>query len=316
MLEVNDLKHMRRLAAAWMATVCLLIPMQGSAFAESATAPVDNSGAFAPEQTAETGSHGEVDQSAALGQSAADAQGGVDINEIIAEGDMQVDPSDEPAEDGVSFDTSDEYVSGEIAGTIESSPTEEPVVTTPPNAADPNQVAGNNTARRVDVSSVQFSALTDASLGFTFNYPSNWVNIPGIRTVCFHEPVEEGEFPARITISVKTMSHTVENDVLVTQLTKFMRTISKQYASKTFQAGKVNKKDKFFKRNAYSNTYMAYYGDTEVKGFIIGCGIGKAVVVGHFCASYEDYAPMRSLMRYMLNSAQLLKEPAATKKAK
>ena len=67
-----------------------------------------------------------------------------------------------------------------------------------------------------------------------------------------------GDFPARITISAKTISHTVENDMLITQLSKFMRTISKQYAYKTFQTGKANKKDRFLKRIAFSNTYMAY----------------------------------------------------------
>ena len=297
-----------RLAAAFTTIAALLSPVGFSAVAESAQPTDDISSYFQPDQTVEVGSHGEVDQSALLEQSTDESQEGVDINEIIAEGDMQIEPSEEPSEEDVSFDTSDEYVSGEIAGSIDKSATEEPVVTTPPTEEDPNQVAGNNTARRVDVSSVQFSALTDASLGFTFNYPSNWVNIPGIRTVCFHEPVEEGDFPARITISIKTTSHTVENDVLITQLTKFMRTISKQYAAKTFQTGKVNLKDTFFKRTAFSNTYMAYYGDIEVKGFIIGCAIGKSIVVGHFCSTYEDYAPMRSLMRYMFNSAQLLKD--------
>ena len=296
----------RRWMAALLASVCLLSPACHSAIAENTSEPEVGSEAFEPAETASVGSHGEVDQSALLDLPTVEPQETIDINEIIAEEDMLLNPSEEPSEEeSISFDTSDEYVSGDTAAV---SDTEAPVETEAPAEEDPNQLAGNNTTRRIDVSSVQFSALTDASLGFTFNYPSNWVNIPGVRTVCFHEPVEDDDFPARIAISVKTMSHTVENDVLMEQLTKFMRTISRQYASSTFQSGKINKKDHFMNRTAFSNTYMAYYGNVEIKGFIIGCAVGKAIVVGHFCSTYEDYAPMKSLMRYMINSAQVLSD--------
>ncbi len=309
------MKPFRRLTAASVALACLLSPI-GCAFAETAAPTQPPADYFAPQGTAEVGSHGEVDQSALLDAPTVEPQETIDINEIIAEEEMLSEDTDVSG-DPVAMDTGDEYVDGGVGADDGDFIAEEtPESTEEPASEDPNQIAGNNSARRVDVSSVQFSALRDASLGFTFNYPSDWINVPGIRTVCFHAPAEEGEFPARITISVKRTTHTVENDVLLTQLQKFMRTISKRYAASTFQAGKINKKDSFLKRNAYSNTYLAYYGDVEVKGFIIGCGVGKSIVVGHFCASYEDYGPMKSLMRYMFNSAQLLSQGDSKKKKK
>ena len=82
----------------------------------------------------------------------------------------------------------------------------------------------------------------------------------------------------------------------------------KQYDAKTFQLGSANSQDTFLGKKAYSNTYLAYSGDTEVKGFIIGRAFGKTMVVFHFCASYEDYTAMESVMRYMLKSVQLVEE--------
>ena len=186
------------------------------------------------------------------------------------------------------------------------------------NDTEPNQIASANDGLPVptdvppvEVGSVQFSALTDSSLGFTFNYPTAWENIPGLHTVCYREVTQDGAFPSRIAISVKRMPHSVQNDILTQELTAYMRTISKQYASSTFQAGKVNTDDTFLGRKALSNTYMAYYGDTEVEGFIIGCAVGKAIVVGHFSATYQNYQSLYNVMRYMFNSAQLLNAKAA-----
>ena len=60
--------------------------------------------------------------------------------------------------------------------------------------------------------------------------------------------------------------------------------------------------------HAYSNTYLAYSGETEVKGFVIGRAVKRVLYVFHFCAAYEDYQAMESIMRYILNSVQLVGE--------
>ena len=73
--------------------------------------------------------------------------------------------------------------------------------------------------KAIDPSTVQFSALVDTAMGFTFNYPSNWVNVPGIYTVCFREAVEPGDFPARVAITGKLLVHSPEGTVLTDELT-------------------------------------------------------------------------------------------------
>ena len=159
----------------------------------------------------------------------------------------------------------------------------------------------------IDPSTYQFSALTDTSLGFTFNYPTRWENLPGVFTVCFRETVEPGDFPARVAVSAKKMVHTVEGGTLSSQLSKYMRSIYQMYEPSTFQPGSANESDSFLGRPAMSNTYLAYYGDIEVKGFIIGTAVEKTIYVFHFCASYQDYVAMEGIMRYMLNSVELVK---------
>ena len=160
----------------------------------------------------------------------------------------------------------------------------------------------------VDTSTYQFSALTDSTLGFTFNYPSHWENVPGIYTVCYREVVEPGDFPARVSITVKRLTHSPSDYDITEQLTSFVHTIYKQYDADTFQTGTPNTQDTFLGKVAFSNTYLAFSGENEVQGFVIGCAIGRTMYVFHFCATYADYHAMESMMRYMLRSVQLIEK--------
>lgn len=238
----------------------------------------------------EEGSHGEEDQSANLPEqmpTVAPAQ--------PLEGVEDVSPRDEPsAEAGT-----DEYFSVDdlIARTEEFQTYDE--------SADPGPSAGTT---QIDPNTMQFSALTDTSLHFTFNYPTNWENLPGVYTICFREPVEAGDYPARVSVTGKLLVHSPEGTELTDELTAFVRTISKQYNPEFFQLGTLNAQDTFMGRQAYSNTYRAYSGETEVKGFIIGCSVGRRLYVFHFNASYKDYEAMEKIMRYMVQSVQLVEQ--------
>ncbi len=170
------------------------------------------------------------------------------------------------------------------------------------------EAAPAQSASTVDTSTYQYSALTDTSLGFTFNYPSHWENVPGVYTICFREKVEEGDFPARVAITAKTLVHTPDELAMTDQLTEYLRLVHKQYEAATFQAGTPNNQETFLGKPAMSNTYLAYSGDHEVKGFIIGTAVGRTMYVFHFCATYEDYGAMESMMRYMVKSAEVVEK--------
>lgn len=250
---------------------------------EPASAPAEISSEETP--VPEEGSHGEEDQSQAL----ADMPTLAPVETVAGE------------VEGDSGDDSGDYFS--VDDLINQTQADE--FDTYDEAAHPQP---NADIEVIDPSTVSFSALTDTTMGFTFNYPSSWVNVPGVYTVCYREMVEPGDFPARVAITGKKLVHSPEGTVITDELTAFVRTIYKQYDANTFQLGTSNSEDTFMGRQAYSNTYLAYSGETEVKGFVIGTNVGKALYVFHFCASYEDYAAMEKLMRYMLKSVELVEK--------
>ena len=113
-----------------------------------------------------------------------------------------------------------------------------------------------------------------------------------------------GVFPARVSITRKKLNHTVEDKVLNQELKEFVRVVAKQYAASSFQLGTASSAETFLGRAAISDTYLAYAGDTEVKGYIIGTSVGMYLVVFHFCAPYDEYVAMENVMKYMVRSVQ------------
>ena len=175
--------------------------------------------------------------------------------------------------------------------------------------------AAHEEASAIDTNAYQYTQVTDENIDFTFNVPSHWQLVPGIYTVCYREEVGEGDFPARLAITRKKLVHTPDNRALMEQLTSYMKMVGKQYDKATFQTSEPNHEATFMGRPAFSNTYLAYWGDIEVKGFVIGCAVQRTLYVLHFCASYADYAAMESMLNYIVNSVTL-KETEEGKKKK
>ncbi len=251
----------------------------------------------APEvtETPDEGYHGEEDQSAALEEMPTLAP-----VEPLEGADVPASEDDEYFSlDGMLED------SGEDAPEAEAEPAPEPQGE---GEAPVDGEAAPTSHPAVDTSTYQFSSLTDTTLGFTFNYPSHWENLPGVYTICFREKVEPGDFPARVAITAKRLVHTPDEEVMLEELSEYMRLVRKQYDTATFQAGTPNTEERFLDKPAMSNTYLAYSGENEVKGFIIGTSVGRVVYVFHFSAAYEDYAPMESMMRYMIKSCEIVEK--------
>ena len=251
-------------------------------------APEGSSDAFAPSITEapDEGYHGEEDQSAAL-------EAMPTLEPVVPLDGADAAPAVE--EDYFSIDAM-------LEGVDDDAP--KPDAQSEP--ANDGEGQGQPVQPAVDTSTYQFSALTDTSLGFTFNYPSHWENLPGVYTICFREKVDEDDFPARVAITAKTLVHTPDELALTEQLTSYLRLVHKQYDAATFQAGTPNTEERFLGKPAMSNTYLAYSGKHEVKGYIIGTAVGKTVYVFHFSATYEDYGAMESMMRYMVKSAEIV----------
>ena len=204
--------------------------------------------------------------------------------------DLPIDLTDEPVQD--------EPAQGEAAqedGTAAESKAD------PGNDtfAEPSPTPG------IDVSSYRFQRLTDTSFGLTFEYPTHWINVPGKYTVCFREEVEDGDYPARVAITRKTLAHSPSSERVLAQFQSFAQIIYGQYDPSTFELGELNASARFLGQNAYEITYLAYSGDVEVKGYMICTNVDKYVYVFHFCAPYDDYAAMEPMMRQLRDSVTL-----------
>ena len=157
--------------------------------------------------------------------------------------------------------------------------------------------------------SYQYAAVMDDALDYTFNYPLHWEHVPGIYTVCYREKVEKGDFPARISICRKKLVHTPDDIMMMEQLTSYLKMVSEQYDQKTFQIGTPDKELRFMgHKGALANTYLAFWGNIEVKGYVVGVAINRTLYVFHFCATYADYNAMNGVREYIINSVALKDE--------
>lgn len=144
-------------------------------------------------------------------------------------------------------------------------------------------------------SGYSYAALTDASFGFTLDYPANWRNMPGKYTACYKEQVAEGDFPARVAVTSKKMPHKPESETVVKQFQSYAQNIYKQYDPETFEFSDLTERT-FMGKKGYEITYLAYSGDIEVKGYMCCSATEYTIYVYHFCSAYDDYGDMTPVM--------------------
>ncbi len=152
-----------------------------------------------------------------------------------------------------------------------------------------------------------YAQLDDDAFGFTLNYPTAWINLPGKYTACFQEQTLDGSFPARVAVTSKRLAHKPDDDAVVKQFQAFAKQIYAGYDPKTFEFGELQSKVPFMGKNGHSITYLAYSGDTEIKGYMCCCAIDYTVYVFHFTASYDDYESMTPVMTRIRDSVALAK---------
>ena len=175
--------------------------------------------------------------------------------------------------------------------------TAEPLATLEPSSG--SQTYDTSTAFQT------YTTLSDTSLGFTFEYPSTWVSKPGVFTICLTENNPEKSFLPRVAITRKKLVHTASETTITNQLKAYLKVIYKQYDKSTFKVGSLDKELTFMGDVGYSTTYLAFSGETEVKGFVILTQIERTLYVFHFCASYADYTAMEDTMWHMCNSVTI-----------
>lgn len=183
-----------------------------------------------------------------------------------------------------------------------------PVITTEPAAEDAqdaiDDVAAITPPPNSDVAAYDYASLTEGS--FTMMYPAHWERIPGVSTICYTEPVTDDTIPARITLTKKTVTSSVDNKFKLEQFSAYFETILAGFDSN--EVSKLDKEQEFLgDKEAYAATYTARNGDKLYKGYVVMANKGKTFCVYHFRCAETDYDRMASVRERIKNSIGVVK---------
>lgn len=147
------------------------------------------------------------------------------------------------------------------------------------------------------ISEYTYAVLTNDTLGVRFSYPSHWIQTPGRRTICYEEPVGEGDIPARMAVSVKQLDDRADGDELTRQLSSFVSAIFTQFDR--YEIGNLITDVPFMGKTVYSTVYRGYKGDQVIRGTAIMASVGTKIYAFHFSCDADDYDAMTTVMEYL-----------------
>lgn len=243
---------------------------------------------FAPETTAVTTQQYQIIDEADAGDAASE-----DSAQDAPAEDATAAPADVPADVPV-----DEPAGGNEA---------EPSFTVNPTDVPEDIVPFSTPTPQPNTNITSYSTISGTGLGFKFDYPSDWVNIPGRSTVCYVQPLKEGTvYPARVAVTMKKLAHAADAIDAQNELVEYLKLLMTQYDATTFKVSKeMDTSTKFMGKNGMSATYLAYDGEQEIKGYVILTYFERYVYCFHFLCAYEDYEAFDTAMRRIRDSVQV-----------
>lgn len=151
-----------------------------------------------------------------------------------------------------------------------------------------------------------YSEVVVDELGFKFDHPSDWNNIPGRSTVCYVQPLENGTvYPARVAVTMKKLAHKCSSSEATKELAEYVKMLRTQYDYATFKVNKtLDESTKFMGNKAMATTYLAYDGEQEIQGYVIMTYFERYLFCFHFLCAYEDYEAFQPAMLHMRDSVK------------
>jgi len=145
-----------------------------------------------------------------------------------------------------------------------------------------------------------YAEAVSSAINVKIYYPSHWENLPGRYTVCFQEPVEDGDVAARMAITCKQLSAKPSTDKIQRELASFLSVIIQQYD--TYEVGNLSSDVTFMGKSGYWSIYKAVKGDREIRGYIAMVAVGSALYGFHFSCEEKDYADMSVVLERVRGS--------------
>ena len=272
---------MKRIICIILALCCVALPLSGCDRKAATPQENDNSADFAPQETAAT-----------------PADGGL-VGAMEAQNPPQEIDSAEWDASSNDFSNDDDAADG----SAQEVPPDAQTAADAPAAVQPfvSPTPQPNTA----VSG--YSNVSGTGLGFKFDYPTGWTNIPGRSTVCYVQPLENGTvYPARVAVTMKQLLHKCSGEKeFKEELASYFKTLRSQYDESSFQIDmELDTATKFMGNDALATTYLAYDGSQEIQGYVIMTYFERYLFCFHFLCAYEDYEAFQPAMRHMRDSVQ------------
>ena len=145
----------------------------------------------------------------------------------------------------------------------------------------------------VDATAYQFSPFTLSSSGFYMEVPSHWERQPASKSICFVEPVNEGEVPGRVVVSSKRMETVTEN-TREAQLKSFFINILGDFD--TYEWTDIFTDFDFMgDTEALWVEYSATRDGLAYKGYVTICAKGNTIYVYHFRCGADNYDSLKGV---------------------
>lgn len=157
----------------------------------------------------------------------------------------------------------------------------------------------------VPLSEYVYAEAVSSAISLRVYYPSHWTNLPGRYTICFQEPVEEGDVPARMAVTCKQLSDKPSSDRTARELGAFLSAIVNQYDS--YKVGNLTEDASFMGKDAYSSVYEATQGEKVIRGYVVMTSVGSALYGFHFCCEDKDYADMTIVLNRVRDGVSSIK---------
>ena len=148
-----------------------------------------------------------------------------------------------------------------------------------------------------------YATATSNALGLTILYPSHWENLPGRYTVCFREPVEDGDIPARFAITYKELSKKPDEDALESQLYAYLTAILIDHYD-SYECSTLLTDLQFLGKTGVGCIYKGFKGEQVVRGYVVISAVGTTAYAYHFSCDENDYSSMESVMTHIMNGAK------------
>ena len=183
-------------------------------------------------------------------------------------------------------------------------PTEAPTATPEPT---PEPTPAPSPVPRTAIEDYEFFQVTNTRLDVMFKYPSHWINQPGHSTICYIEPVDPGETPARLAVTSKLLTERPTERQVQKQLDDFMKLVEQQYTN--YEAGEFKNDVEAMGVTGLCQRYTARDPETNesVSGYVlvIYARAARRVYLLHFTApsrAFSGFMPVLETIRDSLSS--------------